>query len=110
MARPPIDQRALAGARRAGDTYEICVAGIGEHLAQNFFRFGGAIFNRGNGARNRADVASPPLFCPVFDGNGHSAGDNSRTNRNYFLPRIWRAMTRRWISLVPSPIVQSFTS
>ena len=22
----------------------------------------------------------------------------------------WRAMTRRWISLVPSPMVQSFTS
>src|SRR5579859_866992 len=30
--------------------------------------------------------------------------------RRYFLPRSWRAMTNFWISLVPSPMVQSLTS
>jgi hypothetical protein len=29
---------------------------------------------------------------------------------NYFLPKICRAITSLWISLVPSPIVHNFTS
>src|ERR1700748_266085 len=103
MAGQAIYERALARARRAGDTDQIRIARVREHLAEDFFRFGRAIFNRGDGTRNRADVARPHLLCPVFDGNGHLAEDNSRTSGNYFLPRIWRAITRRWILLVPSP-------
>src|ERR1700756_544813 len=96
-----IDERALSRPRGAGDTDQIGVASIRKNLAQNFFRLVRAILNRGDSTRNRAHVASAHLLSPVFDGNGHSAEDNSRTSGNYFLPRIWRAMTRRWISLVP---------
>src|SRR5580704_16404672 len=110
MAGQAIDERALARSGRTGDADQICVSCIGKNLAQNLFRFARAIFNRGDSTRNRTDVASAHLLCPVFDGNGHSAEDDSRTSGNYFLPRIWRAITRRWISLVPSPMVQSFTS
>src|SRR5580704_16895712 len=105
-----IDKRALARPWSTRYADKIRVDGVGKQLAQNLFRFARAIFNRGNGAGNRTHITRANLLSPVFDGNGHSVGDNSRTSGNYFLPRIWRAMTRRWISLVPSPMVQSFTS
>jgi hypothetical protein len=65
------------------------------------------------------------LLGPVFDGHSHSKVNCSlgmvslerlepmstgAKSLNYFLPKICRAITRRWISLVPSPIVHNFTS
>src|ERR1700722_2831650 len=66
MAGQAIYERALARARRAGDTDQIRIARVREHLAEDFFRFGRAIFNRGDGTRNRADVSPPHPLCPSF--------------------------------------------
>src|ERR1700727_2678989 len=76
MAGHAIYERALARARRAGDTDQIRIARVREHLAEDFFRFARTVFNRGNGSRNRTHIASPHLFCPVFDGDSHLAEDN----------------------------------
>ena len=43
-------------------------------------------------------------------GGASFSADTSRLWRDYNLPRTSRAMTMRWISLVPSPISQSLAS
>ena len=48
----------------------------------------------------------PSFGCAVLDRRG-GAGQLASGHQLF---SNWRAMTRRWISLVPSPIVQSFTS
>ena len=78
VARQAIYQRALAGARRAGDSYAIRASGVRKKLAQNFFGFALAIFDGGNGARNRAHVSRAHLLGPVFDGHSHSNVNCSR--------------------------------
>ena len=99
VGRQAVHQRALAGARRAGDADAIGASGVGKKLLQELFGLGRTIFDRGHGPRKGPNVAGANLRGPLFDGRRHLE-----------LPRSWRAITRRWISLVPSPMVQSFTS
>ena len=64
------------------------------HFAQQRQRLGIAILDACGGAGQRAQIACADLLRPIA----------------HQLFRSCRAITRRWISLVPSPMVQSFTS
>ena len=60
-----IDERAFARAGRAGDSDQISAAGEGKELAQQVFGARIGIFDRGDGARNRAAIARAYLRGPV---------------------------------------------
>ena len=101
IGRPPtefrdqtIDQCALAGAGRAGDADQVGASGVREDGAHQVGARSILVFDERDGARDSARIAGE-----------HSIGE-SLAHRE----RSWRAMTSRWISLVPSPIVVSFTS
>src|SRR5919108_1129384 len=89
-----IDQRALPRAGIAGDADELRAPGLGEDRAQ--LRFGGGlrVVDEPHETRGGPDVT-------LQDAVGEST--HQALSRS-------RAITSRWISLVPSPIVQSFTS
>ena len=78
-----VDERALARAGRAGDADD------------QAFAFG----RSDSRIRRRA----------VFDLRGETREFAGRVDSHQSFSS-WRAITRRWISLVPSPMVQSFTS
>src|SRR5438309_5388396 len=90
----PVYQRALSRAGIAGDSDELGTAGAGEQGAQ--LRLGGGldIVDEAHQTRGGPDIA---LQHAVRE-RAHQALSKSR------------AITSRWISLVPSPIVHSFTS
>ncbi len=104
----PIDERALARAGWAGDTNQVGAPGVRENVA---YQAGGGlrfVFDQRDGAGHRSHVAGPNAlgkcqghlcrrYLSVLNG-GRQAASNCR------------AITRRCTSLVPSPIVSSFTS
>src|SRR5579872_1182423 len=79
-----IHERALAGAGRSGDAEDRGPARARREVFEELAALGRTVLDGGGMARQSAW--------------GHQLFNNCR------------AMTRRWISLVPSPIVQSFTS
>ena len=97
LCREPVHERALAGARRSGDADEIRASGVLEDAADEARAFGRFVFDQGNGARDRARIARQQAV------GKRRKGHDQR-------PISCRPITRRWISLVPSPIVQSLTS
>src|SRR4029077_11201033 len=88
----PIDQRALAGSGRAGDANQVGAPGLAEDRADESATRGIFVLDERNRACHRPRIARQNAF-----------GERHRD-------KSCRAMTRRWISLVPSPIVVSFTS
>jgi len=50
------------------------------------------------------------ILIGIETGTAVSSATEDEPQTAYCLPRMWRAITRRWISLVPSPMVQSLTS
>jgi hypothetical protein len=94
FARQRVHQRTLTGAGRTGDSHDAGVPGEGRKLAQDFQRLGIAVLHTRGGAGKQARVAFSNFTGPIV----------------HQLFRSCLAMTRRWISLVPSPMVQSFTS
>ena len=68
---------------------------VREQFLQKPASFGFSIFHGGCGAGQRAQIAGE---------------DSLGRTVNIQLFRSCRAITRRWISLVPSPMVQSLTS
>ena len=89
-----IDERALARARRARNAQHDRLARVREQFSQYKASARVAILDRGCGAGEGAGIAAA----------------NALRQSGHQLFRSCRAMTSRWISLVPSPIVQSFTS
>ena len=94
MRDEAVDERALARAGVPGDADELRAPRAGEERAQLRLRGGLSVVDEAHEARGRADVALQ-----------HAVGERA----HQALSRS-RAITSRWISLVPSPIVQSFTS
>ena len=93
MADELIDERALARARRSGDPHEVRPTGPGEQLADERAAGRGSVLDERDGPRERTRVP----------------GEHTIDERVVHA-RSWRAMTSRWISLVPSPMVRSLTS
>ena len=87
-----IHQRALARARRAGDADHRGASGVRKELLEQRVSGGPAILDRRCGTGERARIA----------------GENFLGPGRHQLFSSWRAITRRWISLVPSPMVHSF--
>src|SRR5260370_25106235 len=114
IARQAVDQRALPCPRRASNSREIRLARVRKEQLKQRFRFGLMVFNRRDRARNRAHVARPHLLRPFLNGQSHTfpvqPSGKAGASLYYFFPRICPAITNFWISLVPSPMVQSFTS
>src|SRR5215469_8086107 len=69
-----IDQRAFARAGRAGNASEIGLTGMREELSQQILRFGGMIFNRGDGPGDGAHIAIEDLGGPIVNGEVHCGG------------------------------------
>ena len=93
FAAQPVDERALAGAGRTGHADQEGAPGVREQRPD---QIGGArivVFDEGDGPRDRARLPGQ-----------HAVGERGRHESSC------RAMTSRWISLVPSPMVVSFTS
>ena len=93
LRRQPVDERALAGARRTRHTDEEGAPGSREDGADEVGARRVVVFDEGNGARDRARLAGQ-----------HPFGERGRHDSSC------RAITSRWISLVPSPMVVSLTS
>src|SRR6266851_3490563 len=93
LRRQPIDEGAFAGARWPRDADQIGPAGSPEDLAHQAGTRRILVLDEGDGPGHRTRVARQHTF-----GERHECESK------------WRAMTRRWISLVPSPMVVSFTS
>ena len=89
----PIDQGALARTGIACDADDLCATGARPDLAEDSFRLGLGVVDLPHQPRGGADVPGDDAF-----GDGAHALSNSR------------AITIRWISLVPSPMVHSLTS
>src|SRR5437879_7148976 len=100
LALPPqlggerIDKGALPRPGRTGDPDHASVTGERLQVAQSFERRPVAILDATRCAGESAHVAIADFLRPLV----------------HQLLRSCRAITIRWISLVPSPIVQSFTS
>ncbi len=90
----PIHERALAGAGRPRHAHQMRAPGVREQVPQQGRPAGVLVLDEANRPRDGPDIAGA-------DAIGEGAVAHARS---------WRAMTRRWISLVPSPIVVSFTS
>ncbi len=114
IARQPVDQRALPRPGRASNSREIRLACVREKQPKQRLRFWLMVFNRRDRARNRAHVAGAHLLRPFFNRQSHTfpvePSGKAGASLSYFFPRSCRAITNFWISLVPSPMVQSFTS
>ena len=74
---------------------EIGPSGSGEELPHQLVAGRRLVFDQGNRAS---------------DGPGIAREDARGERSICHWPSSWRAMTSRWISLVPSPMVRSFTS
>src|SRR5262245_63788439 len=82
-----IDQRALAGSWRAGDANQIGASRMAEDRADQVATRGIFVLDERNRARHCPRIARQDAF-----------GERHRD-------KSCRAMTSRWISLVPSPMV-----
>ena len=89
------DERALARAGRAGDADDIRAPRTAEDRTYQIGARAILVFNQGNRPGDRPGVAREHAL-------GESGGHGRKSN--------CRAITRRWISLVPSPMVVSLTS
>jgi len=98
LARQPRHQRALAGARRPGDAKRPRASGLRVQGRQQRRRAGAFVLDDRQRAREGARV-----------GGSDAVGQRSRLSQKT-QASSWRAITSRWISLVPSPMVVSFTS
>src|SRR5436190_180217 len=90
-----IDERALPRSGRSGDADDIGPAGLSEQPPQHIRPDWRVVFDERDRARERPRIAGP-------DRRGQRAAGHWASN--------WRAITSRWISLVPSPMVRSLTS
>ena len=95
-----VHQAALAGAGRPRDADDGGPAGTAKHLRQDPFAAGRALLHQRDRPRQ---------------GHGVSRHDRARQilhqdARSGVSPSSCRAMTRRWISEVPSPMVQILAS
>ena len=72
--------------------------GAAEDAADHFGSVRGFIFDQADGAGDGAGIAAQDAL-----------GQRDRRGVRHDVSS-WRAMTSRWISLVPSPMVSSFTS
>src|SRR5437899_1340899 len=88
-----VDQRTLSRARVSGDADDLRPSGPGPELAQDRFGFRPRVVDQPDQPRRRTDVSGED-----------AVGDSSHALSSS------RAITTRWISLVPSPMVQSLTS
>ena len=89
----PVHQGALAGAGVAGDPHDPGAARSRPDLAQDRFGLRLRIVDLPHQPRHGPDVSGDD----AFGGGAHALSSS-------------RAITIRWISLVPSPMVQSLTS
>src|SRR5579872_3554468 len=89
-----VDESALACAWRPSDAGDDGVVGMRTEFSQQAGGFRRVILDGGRRASQRTHITTSDLIDPI----GHQSFSS------------WRAITRRWISLVPSPMVQSFTS
>jgi hypothetical protein len=94
----PIDEGALASAGRTGHADHVGVAGMTEDRLDQLSAARVFVFDQRNRAGDGARV-----------GRQHALGQMDWSSADH-RARSWRAMTRRWISLVPSPMVTSLTS
>src|SRR5262245_13749832 len=94
FAEEAINQRAFPGTWWSGYASEIGAAGVPEDLGDQVSSCRIVVFHLSNRARDAARIARE-----------HALGQ-----RRGHLARSCRAITSRWISLVPSPMVVSFTS
>jgi hypothetical protein len=90
-----VDERALTGARRTGDADNVGAAGTGIEAPDEIGAERRFVLDERDGARDRAGIARE-----------HAIGQR---RVGHWL-RSCLAITSRWISLVPSPIVSSLTS
>ena len=96
----PVDQTRFAGARRTGQADDVGATCRREHFAQHVDCARLVFLDETDRARQGADIAG----LDSFEAFHRSPAADQR------LRRISRAMTTRWISLVPSPMVHSFMS
>ena len=96
----PIDERALAGARRAGDAGEIRLPGVGKSWRRSSSASAGMVFDGRNCARYSAHVTGPDLGSPVCHRNAYQeASPCSQPEAHeawlyYFAPHHLRASCR----------------
>src|SRR5579864_4664117 len=74
-SRHAIHQSALPRSRRAGDSNQIGIPCSRKKLTEEFLRFGSAIFDRRDRARNRAHVSRAHLFRPFLHFFGNAGRD-----------------------------------
>src|ERR1019366_8705871 len=134
VLRQLIDQRALARSWGAGQTDDSCLARIRKERLEQLRPTCRAVLGRRYGASQRAGVAGTELADRSLDVLIQTVSVKQRKDeRKPMLGRLGRfvhslpsrngcgsdeiqsfsncrAITSRWISLVPSPIVHSFTS
>ena len=95
-----VGQGALAHAGRAGDPQDRGPAGAREDRGDDVLALARPLLHEGDGARQGERIAGGEGGRQaVFHGACSSAK-----------PRMWRAITSRWISEVPSPMVVIFAS
>jgi hypothetical protein len=90
----PVYERAFARARRTGDADDGGASGVREKFLEQRLRGRLPVLHRRSGAGQRARIARQNVLRP----GRHQLFSNCR------------AITMRWISLVPSPMVHSFAS
>src|SRR5262245_19704526 len=100
----PVDQRTLSRSGTARYTNDQRLACVWKQLLQYGQAVGGAILHPRDDTRECPCVALEKILEELV-----RHVDRSDKTRGYDL-NISRAITSRWISLVPSPIVQSLTS
>src|SRR5712692_1237672 len=114
IACQTVNECALPRPWRSGNSREIRLTRVRKEQPKQRLRFGLMVFDRRDCARDRAHIAGAHLLRPFLSGESHTfpvePSAKAGASPYYFLPRIYRAITNFWISLVPSPMVQSFTS
>ena len=99
LGRQPIDERALPRAGRTGHADEVGAPGVREDRPHDRRALGALVLDHRDRARDRARIAGE-----------HPVSERRRQGRADHRASSCRAITSRWISLVPSPIVVSLTS
>src|SRR5262249_59853115 len=95
LVHESIEERAFSRSGRTGDADEIGATGVAEDALHQIGARGIFVLDERDRTRNRTRVPRQ-----------HALRQRGRHER----ARSWRAMTSRWISLVPSPMVVSLTS
>ena len=99
-----VDQGALAGARRAGDADHARPAGVADRCGGQLALAVAAVLHAA-----RSPAPRPAAAAPASRGT-RSSRSARRAVESHCPLKSCRAITRRWISLVPSPIVQILAS